>query len=63
MSTEERTNSRGGCRIFFIKVACCLKMRWESKVTLRKNFRIVEGRIVPAMFIEDGREILEWKYQ
>ena len=42
-----------------IEVACCLKLRWESKAT-PKSFRVVEeGRIVPAMFIEDGGEILE----
>ena len=38
-----------------IEVACCLKLMWESKVTPR-SFRVVEeeGRVVPAMFIEDG---------
>ena len=38
-----------------IEMTCCLKLRWESKVTPR-SFRIVEeeGRVVLAMFIEDG---------
>ena len=39
---------------FITEMACCLKLRWESKVTPR-SFRVVEeGRVVPAMFIEDG---------
>ena len=40
---------------FITEMACCLKLRWESKVTLR-SFRVVEeeGIVVPAMFIEDG---------
>ena len=39
---------------FITEMACCLKLRWDSKVTPR-SFRVVEeGRVVPAMFIEDG---------
>ena len=40
---------------FITEMACCLKLSWESKVTPR-SFRVVEeeGRVVPAMFIEDG---------
>ena len=40
---------------FYFIYYCCLKLSWESKVTPR-SFRVVEeeGRVVPAMFIEDG---------
>ena len=42
---------------FITEVACCLKLRWESKVKGVNKCRVlVEGRIVPAMFIEDGRD-------
>ena len=39
---------------FITEALRCLKPRWESKVTPR-SFRVVdeEGRVVPAMFIED----------
>ena len=37
---------------FIIEMACCLKLRWESKVTL-SSFRVIEeeeGRIIPDHF-------------
>ena len=42
---------------FVIEEACCLKLRWESTL-MPRSFRVVEeeGRVVPAMFIEDGGE-------
>ena len=42
---------------FITEVACCLKLRWESKLTPRSFRAVEEGRRMLAMFIEDGREV------
>lgn len=40
-------------------MACCLKLRWESKVTPSSFSVVKEVRKVPAIFIEDGGQALE----